>query len=125
MNEDTEDLTENEKQASKCLLKTEWRNLYCKQKPQNQANSSDENSVGDKDSSPTKFLKNLYQAKKISEGDGQLESQYISNLAWIKATTVMVERLFSKCRHILTYDQHRMLPKFFEAIVFLKENSDF
>ena len=37
----------------------------------------------------------------------------------------MVERLFSKCRHILTYDQHRMLPKFFEAIVFLKENSDF
>ena len=33
-----------------------------------------------------------------------------------------MEQLFSKNRHILTFARQRMLPRVFEAIIFLKEN---
>lgn len=49
----------------------------------------------------------------------------MTDLGWIKPTTVVVERLFSKCRHVLSYERKRLLPRSFEAIIFLKENETY
>ena len=49
----------------------------------------------------------------------------MTNLEWIQPTTVLVERLFSKCRHVFTYDRQRLLPRLFEAIIFLKSNQQY
>lgn len=54
-----------------------------------------------------------------------LQSQYLTELKWIQPTTVIVERLFSKCRGVMNYKQKRMLPRVFEAIIFLNENKGF
>ena len=64
--------------------------------------------------SPTWFLRQLKVEKHQAEGKDSMESSYLSDLSWIVPTTVVVERLFSTCWHILTYDCRRMLPLIFE-----------
>ena len=54
-----------------------------------------------------------------------MRSQYITNVEWISPTTVPVERLFSKNRHVLSFNRCRLLPRAFESIVYLKENMDY
>ena len=114
----SEELTPAEKLACRCLLKTRWRDLY----KDDGTNSSDDDTE-DNPSSPTKFLKSLSSEKKPA--GGVMRSRYISNVDWISPTTVPVERLFSKNRHVLTFNRQRLLPRVFEAIVFLKENVEY
>jgi hypothetical protein len=44
------------------------------------------------------------------------------NLAWIPPTTNELERLFSRCKHVLTDCRSRMTPLHFEAVMLLKYN---
>ena len=120
INEDSEDLTEDEKEACKALLKKNWRHLYPKRKDDDDLSDD----VEEDPSSPSKFLKKLNQSRKPM-GSSALQSRYITNLNWIDPTTVKVERLFSRCRNVLTYKRRRLLPRIFEAIVFLRENRSF
>eukprot|EP00977_Amphora_coffeiformis_P019182 scaffold7007_cov146-Amphora_coffeaeformis.AAC.2 len=115
---ETEDMTPNEKKACESLLKSNWKALYKKQAPEEQEEAQDEDRHGQY--SPSKFFHNPKKRKKIS--GNVVESRFISNLSWLSPTTVMVERLFSKNRHVLTFARRRMLPRVFEAIIFLKEN---
>ena len=64
--------------------------------------------------------------KEKSTPQEPLQSVYVTDLSWINPTTVLVEQLFSKCRHVLTFSRRRMLPqRLFQSIVFLKENSEY
>ena len=113
-----EDMTQEEKIACENLLKNNWKSLYKKSPPGDRSESDDEARYGQY--SPSKFLKD---AKRRRRPAGTVvENRYLSNLSWISPTTVIVERLFSKNRHILTFARRRMLPRVFEAIIFLKEN---
>lgn len=113
----SEDLTEDEKRSCECLLKNRWRHIY--------------KDDGDKEQedqphgpySPTKFFKDLREER--APAGNCIVSQYITDLSWISPTTVIVERLFSKNRNVLTFNRRRSLPRVFEAIVFLKENIDY
>eukprot|EP00977_Amphora_coffeiformis_P001007 scaffold219_cov156-Amphora_coffeaeformis.AAC.5 len=113
----SEELSPAEKDACECLLKSNWPNLYKK------ANVDTDDEPEGPPSSPTKFLKSLNSDR--TPTDKGMESRYISNLDWVAPTTVIVERLFSKNRHVLSFNRRRMLPRVFEAIVFLKENIDY
>ena len=115
---ETEDMTPNEKRACESLLKSNWKTLYKKQAPGVEVENEEEERHGQY--SPSKFFNN--PKKKRKTNGNVVESRFISNLSWISPTTVMVERLFSKNRHVLTFARRRMLPRVFEAIVFLKEN---
>eukprot|EP00977_Amphora_coffeiformis_P004702 scaffold1007_cov176-Amphora_coffeaeformis.AAC.8 len=121
INESTETLTEAEKQACKVLLRTNWKHLYPKNTSKEAAERA--NSVDDDPNSPTKFLKRLNETREKSTNS--LQSVYLTNLSWISPTTVVVERLFSRCKRVMTADRRRMHPRIFEAIVFLKKNEDF
>lgn len=122
---DTEEMTNAEKEAATGLLKSKWRHIYRGRKRKKDDDESDDDSTDEhgEPASPTKFLKHLKVKKKSPSG--VLQSRYMTDLSWIHPTTVLVERLFSKCRHVLTYDRRRMLPRIFKAIVFLKENQAF
>lgn len=119
INEETELLTEDEKEAIEVLLKKNWKHLYPKQKKEE---DEEDESIEDDPSSPTKFLKKINSAKKATAGP--LQSRYIKDLKWIIPTTVIVERLFSRCRKTYAYNRKRLLPRAFEAIIFLKENRE-
>jgi len=93
----SEELTQTEKLACRCLVKTNWPNLY-----KELANSSDNDSQ-QAPSSPTKFLKSLSSGRKPA--GGVMRSQYITNIEWISLTTVPVECLFSKNRHVLSFNR--------------------
>ena len=110
----SEELTQEEKDACECLLKSNWPNLY------KEASVEDDDKTDGSPSSPTKFLKSLNSER--TPANKGMESRYISNLDWVVPTTVIVERLFSKNRHVLSFERRRMLPRVFEGIVFLKEN---
>jgi len=112
----SEELLQAEKNACRCLLKTKWPHLY-----KESTNTSDDDTTNSPDS-PTKFLKSLTSDRLPA---GIMRSQYISNVDWIAPTTVIAERLFSKNRHILSFNRRRMLPRSLEAIVFLKENVEY
>ena len=120
----TEDLTTEEKTAAECLLKKECSSLFANDRKRKHAIVSRD----DKDidpSSPTRFLKQLEVEKLQAEGKDMMESSYLTDLSLILPSTVIVERLFSICRHILTYDRQRMFPHIFESIVFLKIDENF
>ena len=113
-----EDMTQEEKIACEILLKSNWKSLYKKSPPEDRSESDEEARYGQY--SPSKFFKD---AKRRRKPVGTVvENRYLSNLSWVSPTTVIVERLFSKNRHILTFARRRMLPRVFEAIIFLKEN---
>ena len=114
MTQRTEELTVHEKTACECLLKEHWPNLYPDYASDDDRDQDD--SVMD---SPTKFLKSLDWESRVSD---RMDSLYIPDCTWISPTTVVVERLFSKCKNVMTCDRRRMHPRIFEAIVFLKEN---
>jgi len=113
----SEELTQAEKIACRCLLKTKWPHLY-----KGSSNSSDDDTTDPPDS-PTKFLKSI-TSERFPAG-GVMRSQYISNVDWISPTTVIAERLFSKNRHVLSFNRRRLMPRSFEAIVYLKENMEY
>lgn len=113
-----EDLTPEEKNACEVLLKTNWKSLYRKSQPDDRFVDHEEDRHGQY--SPSKLLKEATKRRKLT--GNVVTNRYISNLSWICPTTVTVERLFSKNRHIMTFSRRRMLPRVFEAIIFLKEN---
>ena len=119
INECTETLTEDEKNACKCLLRAKWKHLYPKNAETTQATNSE--TTGDPNS-PTKFMKRMGSTKKATTEP--LQSRYLTDLTWVSPTTVEVERLFSLCKRIMTVDRRRMTPRIFEAVVFLKQNED-
>ena len=122
----TEDFTDEEKEAARVLLKSKWPLLYPTEKRRRRRRNSeddDEEEEEDETGSPTKFLRNLN--KERTSKDDSMTSRYLTNLEWIQPTTVLVERLFSKCRHVFTYDRQRLLPRLFEAIIFLKSNQQY
>ena len=115
-------MTQQEMEAAKCLLKKEWPALFPKEKKRKQDNDKEEDKDNHDPSSLTQFLHALQQEEQVNDS---MQSQYLTNLKWIHPTTCIVESLFSICRHILTYDRRRMLPRIFEAIIFLKMNKEF
>mgnify|MGYP005848025549 CR=1 FL=1 len=112
----SEELSPDEKTACRCLLKSRWPHLY------KEATNSSSDETDSAPSSPTKFLKTLSSERRPS---GVMRSQYISNVDWISPTSVKAERLFSKNRHVLSFNRRRLLPRAFEAIVYLKENIEY
>jgi len=115
MNQQTEDLTPQEKKACECLLKENWPLLY----PDFSGRSKADDTTNTIDS-PTKFLKTLDGSPRVT--NHSMRSRYISDCSWISPTTVSVEQLFSKCSNVMKCDRRKMHPRIFEAIVFLKEN---
>ena len=113
-----EDLTQEEKVACECLLKANWKNLYKRLPKEDRFGDKEEDRHGQY--SPSKFFKDQSKKRRIS--GNIVSSRYLQNLSWISPTTVIVERLFSKNRHIMSFARRRMLPRLFEAIIFLKEN---
>ena len=116
----SEEMTVAEQVACACLLKNKWPHLYPKDAPV----LSNDNSDNEDYNSPTKFMARLKAGDKRPREEDFLQSNYISNLNWITPTTCEVERLFSKCKNVMTASRRRMTPRIFEAIVFLKENHE-
>ena len=115
-------MMEQEKKAAKCLLKKEWPALFAKEKKRKRDNNGEQDEDNHDPSSPIQFLRALQQQE---EQNDSMQSLYLTNLKRIQPTTCAVEHLFSICRYILTYDRRRMLPRIFEAIIFLKMNKEF
>ena len=113
-----DDMTQEEKTACDILLRSNWKSLYKKAPPEERSGSDEDDQHGQY--SPSKFFKDARKRRKPA--GSVVVNRYLSNLSWISPTTVIVERLFSKNRHVLTFGRRRMLPRVFEAIVFLKEN---
>lgn len=111
----SETLTEEEQEACECLHKENWPDLY----------PADDEDVlnNDTPTSPSSFKKYMVASQKRPHSETVLRSNYIDNLSFLNATTVIVESLFSKCSRIMTTNMRHMTPRLFEAIVFLRENN--
>ena len=79
---------------------------------------NDNNSVSIYDARAYVDMENSKKKRKLMD-----TSQYYL-LQSLPCTTCITERLFSKCRHILTYDRQAMSPKTLEALVYLKCNRE-
>jgi hypothetical protein len=55
----------------------------------------------------------------------EVDVKYSTLLKLIPPTSNDCERLFSKCKHVLTPERMRTLPVHFEEIMFLKENRSY
>ena len=115
LNEESESLTPEEQQACQCLLRDKWKHLY----PDADKNTEPDD-VPSSGTSPRSFRRK----KKQKRSSQILNSQYIGDVSWISATTVVVEQLFSKCSLVMTADRRKMFPRLFESIVCLRQNHE-
>jgi hypothetical protein len=115
MNGDSESMTPEEQEACEPLLKENWPHLY----------DPEEEEALDLEvvDSPSKFAKMIAAGSKRAHSETVMRSKYI-DCSFLCATTIVVERLFSKCGKVMTADRKSMMPRLFEAIVFLLENKD-
>ena len=111
----SEELTEPEQDACQCLLKTEWPLLY--------SDADDMVLDNNEYNSPSKFQKLITAQKQRPHRESSFQSSYLA-CEWISPTTVVVESLFSKCSRVMTADRRHMHPRLFEAIVCLRENTE-
>jgi hypothetical protein len=111
----SESMSLSEQRACAPLLRLNWPALY---EPEEEAALDCE----DVDS-PSKFGKMMAAGSKRSHHETVLRSQYV-DCSFLSPTTVVVESLFSKGGKVMTADRKNMMPRLFEAIVFLLENDD-
>ena len=116
----TESMTAAERRACKCLLKKEWPRLYPQEESEQDKDDAD---ASVEPLSPSKFIKR-YRDDSVQKQRQTLESTYITDCSWITPTTVEIEQLFSKCSRVMTADRRKMHPRIFEAVVCLKQNSE-
>ena len=67
--------------------------------------------------------KSLAQTVELSIESVKFTSLYI-NLDWIPPTSNMVERLFSRCKFVMTLLRNSMSPITFKEVMFLKMNEE-
>ena len=123
LNKESEHLLPGEQEAARCLLKSKWKHLYPKKRKAPDDKSSDDDEDAAPLSGPRAFMRRMNKEKNVA--GAPLESVYVTDLSWVHPTTVIVEQLFSRCRHVLTHSRRRLLPRLFEAIVYLKENAEY
>jgi hypothetical protein len=112
MNNLVQEMSGDEQTACECLLREHWQELY---PPDETALTVNAGVL-----SPNSYAKR----QKLDDthfGKQEFRSPYV-DCSFIMGTSVIVERLFSKCEQVMTTDRRRMHPRLFEAIVFLREN---
>lgn len=111
----SESMTPEEQEWCEPLLKEKWAHLY---------DQEEEEALDiDMADSPSKFAKMVAAGSKRAHDETGMRTKYV-DCSFLSTCTVICESLSSSCGKVMTADRQSMMPRLFEATVFLLANKD-